>query len=108
MKGFKRMWSFAGFLLSTSFAAQAAETTYAFTSVTGIQYGSGTSITGILANTNAPTTATIATSIPDQCWKFLFSMMSTPGTYSVTVVTDTETNPWPTTTLTSCRLDRST
>jgi len=108
MKGLKRMSSFAGVLLSTSLAAQAAETTYAFTSVTGIQYGSPTSITGTLANTDAPTTVTIGTSLPDQCWKFLFSMMSTPGTYSVTVVTDTEANPWPTTTLTSCRLDRST
>ena len=108
MNGLKRMASFAGILLSTSFAAQAVQTTYAFTSVTGIQYGSGTSITGILANTDAPTSVTIATTIPDQCWNFLLSMMSTPGTYSVTVVTDTETNPFPTTTVTSCRLDRST
>ena len=105
MKGLKRMASFAGLLLSTSLAAQADTATYAFTSVTGIQYGIS-SITGILANTNTLTTVTIATAFPDQCWSLLLTTLSTPGGYTFTIVTDTETNPFPLTTITSCSFNR--
>jgi hypothetical protein len=62
----------------------------------------------VLADTNAPTSVTLPLTDGQQCWNFLLSMMSSPGTYSVTFVIDTETSPWPTMSLTSCRLDRTT
>ncbi len=63
MIGSKRVLSFAAVLLATSFAGQAfgqsTQTTYTFASVTGIQYGTTNSITGVFANDTAATTITI-------------------------------------------------
>src|SRR5579862_4187538 len=90
MMTWKRVAAFAALLLSSSFAAQADTTTYAFTSVTGIQYDGGTSITGVLVGATAPATVTIPVTPTDNCAGFIMAMISTPGTYSLTIVKDVE------------------
>lgn len=111
MNASKRTLSFAAVLLAASFAAQATDTTYTFTSVTGVLYGANTSLTGVLAGNTVPTTVALPMSGLDYCANFVFAMLSNPGTYVLTVVADTEvdqTLPGHVyTVLGSCRLDRN-
>jgi hypothetical protein len=111
MIGSKRLAAFAVLLLSSPFAAQADTTTYAFTSVTGIQYGPGISITGVLSGTTAPTTVTIVATSSVNCTDFIMAMISTPATYSLTIVKDVEVaDPMlggTITTISSCGLSRN-
>lgn len=96
--------------LSTSFGAQATETTYVFASVTGIQYAAGdgpAAITGVLVNDTTSTTLVLP-GFSDRCSNFLLTMTSNSGTYKLTIVTDTE--PYPmgggtSTGFSRCRLD---
>jgi len=108
----KRALACAGILLSSPFAAQATETN-TFALVTGIQdNGSSVSLTGVLVNTTTPTTVDLPVGVPDRCASLFFAMLSNPGTYNLTVVTDTETTgggpipPMTFTVFTNCRLDR--
>jgi hypothetical protein len=114
MMGFKRGTVCAALLLSSSFAANATTTTYAFSSVTGIQYGPGnisTSITGALAGAGAPATITFVARPDTNCAGFIMTMISNPGTYSLTIVTDEEAAPPPlggtSTSITTCGLSRN-
>jgi hypothetical protein len=114
MIGLKRVAPCAAILISSSFAAQAVAATYAFASVTGIQYGADISVTGVLVNDTAPTTITLPKAGPaasdlDSCKGFVFSMISTPRTYVLTVVTTETSDPLlgTYTILSSCGLDRT-
>ena len=108
----KRALVCGALFLSGSVAAQATETsTFAF--LTGIEdTGSRISLTGVLVGTTTPTTLTLPVGIRDRCANFFFAMLSNPGTYNLSVVTDTETVPQPVgppvtvTEFTNCRLDR--
>jgi hypothetical protein len=91
MMRFKQGTVLAALLLSSSFAAQADTTTYAFTSVTGIVYsGAGLSVTGVLAGTPASTTVTIAAATTALCGDLLLRAIAGPETYSFTIVKNVE------------------
>jgi hypothetical protein len=112
MIGLKRVVPCAALLISSSFAAQAVAATYAFASVTGIQYGASILVTGVLVNDTASTTITLpsaGSADSDRCKGFIFAMISTPGTYTLTLVTAEVSDPilGTNTTLSSCRLDRN-
>jgi hypothetical protein len=110
MIGPKRVLSFAAVLLAASFAAQATPATYVFATVTGVQYGSNASITGTFAGSTAPTTVALPLSGLDTCATFVFAMLSNPGTYTLTVAVDIESDPTLPSNITifnSCRLDRN-
>jgi hypothetical protein len=108
----KRALACGALLLSSSLVAHATETnTFAF--LTGIQdNGSSVSLTGVLINTTAPTTVALPIGVPDRCARLFFAMLSNPGVYNLTVVTDTEIDngpfgpPTTFTVFTNCRLDR--
>jgi hypothetical protein len=104
----KRVLACGVLLLSSSFGAQAAETTYVFASLTGIQDdGTKLSLTGVLVSTTTPTTLALGP-VPDRCVNLSLAMLSNPGTYNLTVVTDTEPDPFtgvPITSFAHCRLD---
>jgi hypothetical protein len=107
----KRVMSFAALLLSSALGGQAVAATYVFGSVTGIQYGTGITITGILANDTVPTTYALP-SAQSYCAQnissFLSTMISNPGTYTLTlVVTDGADPTGPPASISSCRLDRN-
>jgi len=108
----KQVLPFAALLLSSSLAAQAVETTYAFGNVTAIDYGTSFSITGVLLNDSVPTTTTLPAglSILDRCQGFVFAMISNPGSYRLTIAFDSQPNPLdpnnPFYSLTHCRLER--
>lgn len=111
MVGLKRGASFAALMLLSSAAAEAGVTTYAFTSVTGIQYGANTVLTGVAAGDTVPSTVTLPSQLlmTDRCAGFIFAMLSSPGIYTLTFAVDTEVNPpMPANSyLTFCRLDRN-
>jgi hypothetical protein len=95
MMQWKRALACGALLLSGSFAAQATETT-TFSFLTGIQdTGSVISLTGVPANTTTPTTLTLPGGVPDRCANLFLAMLSNPGTYNLTVVTDTEVQQGP-------------
>jgi hypothetical protein len=103
--------SFAALLLSSALGAQAAAATYVFGSVTGIQYDTGITITGVLANAAAPTTYALP-SAQYYCGinisSFLSTMISNPGAYTLTLVVTDVTDPTgPPASISSCRLDRT-
>jgi hypothetical protein len=113
MTQLKRALACGALFLSSSLVAHATETsTFAF--LTAIQdNGSSISLTGVLANTTTQTTLDLPADIPDRCANLFFAMLSNPGTYKLTVVTDTETVTFPpgtppttVTVFTNCRLDR--
>src|SRR5215472_9443078 len=88
----KRALACGALFLSSSFVAHATETTTTFAFLTGIQdNGSSVSLTGVLVNTTTPTTLALPADVPDRCASLFFAMLSNPGTYNLTVVTDTET-----------------
>jgi hypothetical protein len=108
----KQVLPFAALLLSSSFAAQAVETTYAFGNVIAIDYGTSLSITGVLLNNSAPTTITLpmGLSIFDRCQDFIVAMINNPGSYRLTIAFDSQPNPLDPNnslySLTRCRLER--
>jgi hypothetical protein len=116
MIAFKRALACGAILLSSSFGAYAGQTASTFAFLTGIQDdGSSVSLTGVLVNTTTPTTLALPVGVPDRCANLFLAMLSHPGTYNLTVVTDTESVPPPpfiggppvtVTTFTNCRLDR--
>lgn len=108
----KRALACGALLLSSSLVAHATDTnTFAF--LTGIKdNGSSVSLTGVLVNTTTPTTVALPIGVPDRCANLFYAMLSNPGIYTLTVVTDTETTgggpipPETFTVFTSCSLDR--
>lgn len=116
MIAFKRALACGALLLSSSFGAHAEQTSNTFSFLAGIQDdGSSVSLTGVLVNTATSTTVALPTGVPDRCANLFFAMLSHPGTYRLTVVTDTESVPPPPfiggppvtiTTFINCRLDR--
>jgi len=106
MSPLKRVTSFAALLLSSGFAAQAmADTTYVFTSVTGMHsLSTGFSIVGVLDSDTAPAVLPLPTP-SDQCLGFIFDVMSTPGTYKLTLVIGTSFGGYPS--FSGCSLDRN-
>jgi len=116
MIAFKRALACGALLLSSSFGAHAGQTTNTFAFLTGIQDdGSSISLTGVLVNTTTPTTLALPSGVPDRCANLFLAMLGNPGTYNLSVVTDTESmSPHPpidgppvtVTVFTNCRLDR--
>jgi hypothetical protein len=101
----------AALLLASSFVAQAGTASFAFTTVTGIHYGTnGATLMGALTGATAPTIVSIPVLPDENCARFLETMISTPGTYLLTIVQDTEIDGatgLPSTSISSCGLDRS-
>jgi hypothetical protein len=111
MMPLKRVMAFAALSLSSALGAQAVAATYVFSTVTGIQYGSGITITGVLANGTTPTTYALP-GAQAYCGinisSFLSTMISNPGTYTLTLVVTDVTDPTgPPANILSCRLDRT-
>jgi hypothetical protein len=92
----KRALACGVLFLSSSLVAHADTNTNTFAFLTGIQDdGSKISLTGVLVNTTTPTTLALPGDIPDRCANLFLTMLSHPGTYTLTVVTDTEFVPPP-------------
>ena len=114
MTRLKRVMSFAAVVLSMSSALSAqtvAAGTYVFGSVTGIQYATGgTTITGVLANDTAPTTYALPAAssyCSDNLSGFLSTMISNPGTYTLTLVVTNSGVPGAPASITSCSLSHN-
>ena len=92
------------------FTAQ-ADTTYVFSTVTGIQYGSTAYITGVLAGQSTPSTVQFplaADGFSARCENWLDLMISNPAVFTVTLTTHTITDPviGPVESFGSCTLNR--
>lgn len=86
----------ATLLAAVSFSTQAvAETNYKFDSVSAIKYTqSNLLVTGVIDGDSASSTVTFPGWGAEHCREFLNLMVTSPGTYFVTLTTDTlYTNP---------------
>ena len=97
MIAWKRVLPVAALLLSASVGAQ-ADTIYTFDSVTGIGHRqSNLDLTGVLINNTAPTTVTVPAQLAgghfERCVTFFNLMLTNPGTYRLTVVTESHVDP---------------
>jgi hypothetical protein len=90
----------AAALACAPFTTQGAETVYTFDSVAGIEHRSAeVRITGLLANATTPSTVTLpwsSGSLFTRCESVFNAVLSMPGAYSLTVVTETRVVPDPT------------
>jgi hypothetical protein len=91
----------AAVLACAPLAAQAAETSYTFDNVTGIEHrGSEVRLTGVLVNDTLPSTVALPSfgggGHYDRCARAFESTLSLPGMYNLTVVVDTLPPPSPT------------
>ena len=91
----------AAVLACAAFATQAAETAYTFDTLTGIEHRSNeVRLTGVLVNDTVPSTVSLPSfgggGLYDRCARAFENMLSLPGTYILTVVTDALPPPSPT------------
>lgn len=90
----------AAILACGPLASQAAETAYTFDSVAGVEHRyNEIRITGVLVNDTTPTTVTLpwgSSSLYERCDRLFNIVLSLPGVYNLTVVTETRVVPDPT------------